>query len=143
MGERRCRDCDTEGITSKRKAPYPGPRCASHNRERRKQVRDRTHGNRILATYGITETEYWELYEFQGGVCAICQRSTGKGKRKLSVDHDHKTLEIRGECCLPCNRNVLGWLRDDMDALQRAVDYLRDPPARRFFGGPRYVPNVD
>lgn len=37
---------------------------------------------------------------------------------------------MRGLLCKPCNRNVLGHLRDEVQALMRAIDYLTTPPAR-------------
>lgn len=95
------------------------------------------HGRWILQTYGITSEQYWALYGAQGGLCAICQRARGKGPdgtgrgKMLSVDHDHKTGEVRGLLCGPCNRDVLGHLRDDPAALRRAADYVENPPARR------------
>jgi len=88
------------------------------------------HGRAIEARYGITQAEYEALYLFQGGRCAICWRATGKSKR-LSVDHDHKTGEVRGLLCSPCNRGVLGHLRDDVLALERAIRYLQAPPYQR------------
>ncbi|MGH7867573.1 MAG: endonuclease domain-containing protein, partial [Candidatus Dormibacteraceae bacterium] len=39
--------------------------------------------------------------------------------------------------CKPCNRDVLGHLRDDPAALQRAIDYLTNPPARAVLGETR------
>ncbi|ERB55293.1 hypothetical protein N806_29715 [Rhodococcus sp. P27] len=135
-----CIDCESEGITSKRKAPHPGPRCASHHRVRRNTRRTATHAKHIEATYGITTDEYWAIYESQGKVCAICKRANGSRKR-LSVDHDHATGEVRGLLCTPCNRNVLGHLRDDAQALQRAIGYLSSPPARRVIGT-RIVPDA-
>lgn len=131
---RQCVDCSREGITSKRKAPHPGPRCASHARAVKRARSAGTWEKRILATYGITAEEYWAIYEAQGGRCYICQRATGNGKRRLSVDHDHATGEVRGLLCLPDNRNVLGHLRDSVEALQRAIDYLTDPPAKQIIG---------
>ena len=60
-------------------------------------------------------------------------RATGRAK-KLAVDHDHKTGEVRGLCCGICN-NVLGLMaRDDPSVFDRAADYLRNPPARRVLG---------
>lgn len=98
------------------------------------------HGRWVLQTYGITSEQYWALYEAQGGVCAICQRAKGTARRKLSVDHNHKTGEVRGLLCGPCNRDVLGHLRDDPAALRRGADYLENPPARRVLtSGPEGV----
>lgn len=82
----------------------------------------------MLKTYGLSPEEYWAIYDFQGGKCYICQRASGV-KRKLSVDHCHATGVVRGLCCQPCNRNVLGHLRDDIEALARAIIYLLFPPA--------------
>lgn len=86
-----------------------------------------------MLLYGLTAEEYWLIYAAQGGVCYICRRANGARKR-LSVDHDHKTGFIRGLLCAPCNRDVIGHLRDDVEALQRAIDYLIYPPAFEVVG---------
>lgn len=140
MVSRRCVDCEREGITSRRKAPHPGPRCTSHNRSKKAKRRDTDHGRRLEQVYGITGAEYWDIWEYQKsrneeldlpGACAICGRAGRKGTRskRLSVDHCHTTGYVRGALCSPCNRYVLGHLRDDVDALRRAIDYLENPPA--------------
>lgn len=121
-----CVDC-TEGST--RPVTRPGPRCATHQRERKRLISARNHEKWILATYGITAAEYWAIFEAQGKKCYICGRATGRSKR-LSVDHDHKTGQVRGLLCTPCNRDVLGHLRDDVNAFRRGIEYLTDPPAR-------------
>lgn len=122
-----CKDCPPG---TKRLVRRPGPRCAEHLRAFRSQQKAARHGRWILATYGITTEEYEAILKAQGGKCAICQRATGASK-KLSVDHDHKTGEVRGLLCTPCNRDVLGHLRDSVVALLRAVRYLLHPPARK------------
>lgn len=136
---KRCKDCLEQGITTKRKAPHPGPRCATHHRAKRKDRRNYTHAGHILELYGLTAEEYQTIYDFQGGTCAICQRARGI-RRKLSVDHCHTTGEVRGLLCSTCNSKVLGHLRDDVKALYRAVDYLLSPPARQALGSIRIVP---
>lgn len=130
MAKRVCKVCRAEGLTSKRPAPYAGPRCASHHRAVRTARSTATHGRYIEATYGITEAQYEAILDVQGRRCFICQRATG-ARRRLAVDHDHATGEVRGCLCTPCNRDVLGHLRDDVEALQRAIDYLTNPPARK------------
>jgi hypothetical protein len=134
-----CIDCVAEGIITKRKAPHPGPRCSTHHRAKRTLRKDTTWEQRIWLTYGITASEYWEIYDYQQGSCYICRRATGV-RKKLSVDHCHATGLVRGLLCTPCNRNVLGHLRDDCDALYRAVDYLMNPPAVDVIGD-RITPN--
>lgn len=128
-----CIDCPPG---SKRPVTRPGPRCSTHQRARRKALADKKHAEWILKTYGLTIEEYWAIYEAQGGVCYICRRAKGRGPdgsgrgKRLAVDHDHKTGEVRGLLCGPCNKGVLGHLRDSVEALSRAVAYVTDPPAR-------------
>lgn len=130
---KRCKDCELEGITSRRKAPYPGPRCSTHHRARKFKAKTRTREQRWKEVYGLTAEQYWKLYEFQGGKCNICRRAQGK-RKALSVDHCHATGVVRQLLCNPCNVHVLGHLRDDPDALQRAKDSLILPPAVQLFG---------
>lgn len=141
-----CVDCVAEGITTKRKLatdrkgnPVPGPRCATHHRARRGERRETAQEKRWLSVYNISAEEYWEIYRLQGGKCAFCRRATG-ARKNLSVDHDHETGEVRGLLCGHDNLKVLGHARDEIEFFERAIDYLKDPPARQALGGPRYVP---
>lgn len=136
---KQCIDCVSEGINTKRKAPHPGPRCATHWRAKKRDRRNYSHGNHIKELYGITSEEYQKIYEYQGGYCAICKRARGL-RKKLSVDHCHTTGEVRGLLCTVCNAKVLGHLRDDVNALYRAADYLLSPPARQALGRIHIVP---
>lgn len=80
----------------------------------------------LRAVFGLQSGEYDKLLAFQGGGCALCG-VTGK-TRRLPVDHRHKDGLTRGILCYRHNRG-LGFFRDDADLLQRAVDYIRQPPA--------------
>ncbi|AOQ27515.1 endonuclease VII [Rhodococcus phage Espica] len=131
---RTCKDCLVEGVTTRRPAPHPGPRCTTHHRAVSQQRRATARERHITTTYGITEDEYQAIYEFQGGRCYFCQRAKGTGRKRLSVDHDHETGMVRGLLCKSCNRDVLGHLRDDPNAFQRAIDYLASPPALEVIG---------
>lgn len=104
--------------------------------------RETAKGRRLVATYGITADEYQRILDLQGGACAICQRAKGV-RRSLSVDHDHAQAVkdghdedkgcpqcVRGLLCQPCNK-MLGHLRDDPEACERAALYLRDWPSKR------------
>ena len=71
--------------------------------------------------YGITVEDYHQLFEAQGGVCAICHKPPGS--RRLNLDHDHKTKKVRGLLCFMCNRG-LGRFRDDPKLFRSAADYL-------------------
>lgn len=120
-------DSGLDGPTKQRPAPYPGPRCATHNRAVKKERSKRTAEKRDENVYGLKPGGFEALLEVQGGKCAICQRATGK-TRRLSVDHDHTTGWVRGALCRPCN-TLIGRARDSVDFFLRAADYLKNPPA--------------
>jgi len=125
-----CKDCPP-GIKKNRPAPHPGPRCATHWRQEVKRREARAHEMHVQKTYGLPPGGYESLYAVQGGVCAICgPRAKGISKR-LAVDHDHATGAVRGLCCTACNR-LLGHARDSAEFFERAAEYLRNPPAKRF-----------
>jgi hypothetical protein len=71
----------------------------------------------------ITVEEREELFIKQEGKCAMCGRHERAFKRRLAVDHCHKTGKIRGLLCGPCNR-ALGLLRDRIEVLQAGISYL-------------------
>jgi len=69
--------------------------------------------------YGITLEDYNELLIKQKGRCAIC--GSLPKHRRLDIDHDHKTGQIRGLLCNRCNQG-LGYLGQ---VLKKAMDYLK------------------
>lgn len=100
----------------------------------------------VFTTYGITPSEYRDLYRAQHGVCYICRTAKGKnpddphgkGARRLGVDHNHMLGNakgaVRGLLCTggdrTCNR-IIGWL--NVHQLRRAAEYLEKPPAQTVF----------
>jgi hypothetical protein len=125
-----CKDCTAEWepyAPPKRPAPFPGPRCATHHRAKRKAAKAKAHEARVCATYGLEPGEYAKRYAEQDGRCAICRRATG-ATRRLSVDHDHATGKVRGLLCRPCN-DLLGHARDDLYFFVRAYHYLKGQEA--------------
>lgn len=87
----------------------------------------------LRRTYGITEAQYLELLDHQGGACAICGRKPAPGKN-LHVDHNHRSGAVRGLLCMTCNHDLLGRRDKDPGLFQRAHDYLVDPPAEAVLG---------
>ena len=78
----------------------------------------------LMRLYGLTLDQYDALVAQQDGVCAICGELPAKGRgRRLVVDHDHETGEIRGLLCGLCNV-ALGYLREDPKLFDRAKAYL-------------------
>lgn len=76
--------------------------------------------------YGLSESDYWQLFSLQSGRCAIC-KSTEPGSPSWNVDHDHVTGEVRGLLCKNCN-HFLGFAKDDVDAMLSGILYLLKTP---------------
>lgn len=73
----------------------------------------------ISKTYKITPEYYEELILLQNAKCAICHSSN----KKLYVDHDHATENVRGLLCHNCN-SALGHFYDNKKFLESAMHYL-------------------
>ncbi len=143
MTEKTCKDCLAEFTAGavpklpKRPATYAGPRCRTHHRKVTAERKAANHEKRVQQTYGLGPGEYAQLYTFQGGFCALCRRATG-ASRKLSVDHDHATGDVRGLLCRPCN-TMLGHARDNMRFFERCIKYLTFAPYGRMKEGFDFV----
>lgn len=74
-----------------------------------------------LRRYGMSIDDYKDLLKKQDEACAICR--TPAQDRRLAVDHDHATGEVRGLLCNNCNGG-LGQFKDNLDNLLAAVRYL-------------------
>lgn len=140
MDTKRCPRCgETKPLTefSPRKEPGNGTHyswcraCSRTTRaaERASWSEGQREAHQILKhRYKLTEAEYEELLIEQNGVCAICRRPETaldrRGKvRRLSVDHNHETGEVRGLLCCNCNRG-LGSLEENPDFFLAAIAYL-------------------
>lgn len=85
----------------------------------------------IKKSYGFKGgiDEYEKLAQEQNHKCEICDEehiSTSDDrtiKRKLSIDHCHKTGKFRGIICSSCNV-ALGYFKDNITTLQSAIIYL-------------------
>lgn len=93
----------------------------ANNKERGKAVDLKC---RFKKYYGITLEQYDEMILAQENKCAICGTSSpgGPGKR-LCVDHNHITGQIRGLLCQKCN-TLLGLSDDNPVILWKAIKYL-------------------
>ena len=76
--------------------------------------------------YGISLQKYNDILQQQGHKCAICRTTKALGPtNEFVVDHDHQTGKVRGLLCNHCNTG-LGKLGDTIEALERAIKYLKD-----------------
>ena len=85
----------------------------------------------LKATYGITLEDYDKMLEEQEGLCAnpSCYNTEKEGKR-LHVDHNHRTGEVRGLLCNGCN-TAAGLAQDNPEILEGLAQYLKD---RGYYG---------
>ena len=98
--------------------------------------RKQTYRNKHLKKkYGITQSQYTEMYKEQKGICLICERAmdhqngtpalgSGRGSANCLIDHCHKTGRVRGLLCFHCN-TALGHLQDDVVRMERMINYVR------------------
>lgn len=113
---------------------YLRPNCKPCDNQRSRDYhnlnRDKIHAKnrewRIKSKYDISIERYNELLNEQKHLCAICgKKSSDALNRKLAVDHDHETGEVRGLLCGNCN-NGLGRFKDDISLLEKAISYLKE-----------------
>lgn len=90
--------------------------------QREYRLRKPAFSHKLRTTYTRDECQrlYEHFFRLQGGCCAICGKE-GNGKRRLHLDHSHKTERVRGLLCWSCNTK-LGWTEKWMGSI---VKYLR------------------
>jgi Recombination endonuclease VII len=100
-----------------------------------------------MDNYKLTIPQWNQIFLYQGGACYGCSQPEPVKGRRLSVDHDHATGEVRGLLCSRCNP-ILGkleraYLRYGLGSVfnltvaryaLRIGDYLSESPARRALG---------
>lgn len=114
-----------------RKLGIPYDRCKECQVKRRREwidlnpekYKNRWLSKHLLDSYGLSIFQYRTLLVENGGRCAIC-RDFESRHRELSLDHDHKSGELRGFLCSKCNL-MLGNARDNPKILLQAAFYLK------------------
>ena len=78
--------------------------------------------------YGITIERYAEMVQEQDNLCAICGKpETHIALDKeipLSIDHCHKTGNVRALLCFKCNVG-LGYFNDSIEQMEESIAYLK------------------
>lgn len=115
VGKKRCPGCKgIKGVSSfgNNNRSRDGLRCWCHDCRRAQRRKDK---------YGLTRDNCKSILVRQGHRCPICETlitlETGV------VDHDHKTGEIRGFLCGPCN-NMLGLFEKRGCSIRRVIAYI-------------------
>jgi hypothetical protein len=78
----------------------------------------------LKRTYNVSLEEYEKKLKEQNNCCAICKRHESKFKKKLHIDHDHKTGKVRDLLCAGCNVDV-SVVEDRLKELQEYLNKHR------------------
>lgn len=119
-----CKKCTNEDQRQR----YQDPEWAAKRKAYRREWGKKNVRALRARRYGLTEQEYDEKLESQGGRCAICGDDV-----PLQIDHDHDCCARESSSCGECNRGLLchgcnvgiGRFKDDPDRLIAAAEYLR------------------
>jgi len=78
-----------------------------------------------LSVYGLSPSEFIRLLVKHNYCCAICKKPDSE---KLTIDHNHKTNEVRGLLCRGCN-TLVGYIETRSHLLETAKKYLEGTDA--------------
>ncbi len=113
-----------------------------HNRNHKRRKGKASLKAHHIKQYGLTIEQYEQMEEYQDHRCKICGIHESKNAidkngtvRRLAIDHDHNTGQIRGLLCSACN-TALGSFKDSVDSLKRAILYLEGSKNSK-----QYMPN--
>jgi hypothetical protein len=127
-----CKDCHNVDSEIHHKKNEERRKETQRQSGRRNYTTEKRHAKHLKVKFGMTPDEYRAMYDSQGGKCAICGKEEtvmntaviNKAPKKLSVDHDHKSGQVRGLLCSNCNA-AIGYLDDNISALEKAIEYLK------------------
>lgn len=126
-------DKDISCFEHQRNRPNPRKICKtcrqrSRNKEQ-ERVRHRAYMKERRAKNPTLVRQIWErsVYgvckeDFPQQNCYICSST-----KRLCIDHNHLTGEVRGLLCTKCN-GAIGMFDDDPDKMSKAIRYLKDGP---------------
>lgn len=132
-----CQDC-TKAAAATWRLANPDKLAATEERRRVRELprkgtpeRKAELRQQHLRRYNLTEEQYNNLLESQGGVCASCRSPEPGAFSNFHIDHDHACCPrgscgkcIRGILCQSCNV-ALGQTKDRIEQLEALVVYLK------------------
>ena len=128
-----CEYCDEIFIPVSWQQVYCGAYCRQEMSHFKREAREWEEGREetsrkmwersIRIKFGISPETYIEMLDKQNSRCAICGRHQEELPKRMAVDHNHDTGKVRGLLCGNCNTGI-GNLRDSIDMLRKAIDYL-------------------
>jgi Recombination endonuclease VII len=99
--------------------------CASQDfikwrQENIEEIRKSDRVKHYIRAYGLSKEDAEALVENRTGFCAICGTLS-----PLVIDHCHISEIVRGKVCSSCN-SMLGYSKDNITTLEKAIQYLKD-----------------
>lgn len=95
-----------------------------------------SHASHVQRVYDLDPQDYQRLLDWQGGRCYVCGQVPRV--RRLAVDHDHATGEVRGLLCSNdewgCNV-MLSRVLNDPECAVRLLEYVERYPIQRMRAG--------
>ena len=130
-----CKACNLEANSEKELKKFVLSPCSKHGRrtlciecykeQNRKRSRSDYGLKAITKRYGITVSDYNEMFKQQDGCCEICGKHQIHEVTRLHIDHCHLTGKVRGLLCGNCN-HLLGKAQDSISILKNAIEYLQE-----------------
>lgn len=93
--------------------------------------------SKLKNEFNLSIEEYEAIMNKQNYSCAICGKHEDGFGRRLHLDVDHHTGELRGGLCYTCNRNLIGQHRDP-ELFIKAAKYLSGPFTNVFVSEKHY-----
>lgn len=88
-------------------------------------IKEQRRAQHLRHKYGMSVDSYNSLLKAQDEKCAACgtQSPLNSLYKRLVVDHNHSTGQVRGLLCHSCN-STIGASREDVYRLSKIIDYL-------------------
>lgn len=94
---------------------------SAYQAKRKREKPELVAAQKRKSIYGMPYESFPAMVSLQKGRCKICKQRPPK----LTVDHCHKTGQVRGLLCGNCNR-ALGLFQESPEALLAAARYLKE-----------------
>lgn len=128
-----CKSCNSKAYKDWYYSDVDNSRAVSQNwrdtnKQKRKEIWQdyylQDKASKLKKNYGIEYEDYLLMLEDQNFKCLTCNSDFSKmASRKIHLDHNHSTGEIRGILCHNCNI-ALGLLKEDIAVLKRMILYI-------------------
>lgn len=123
-----CKDCNNFYVNERQKfRRKTDPEYRKKINERSKKYyskrKESNYKTSLKRNYNMTPEQYDLLFKQQNGCCKICGVNQKLLKKRLFVDHCHKTGKVRGLLCQMCN-HALGLLKDNKQNIENMLKYL-------------------